>query len=77
MWAKKNNPSFEQTMDWFIQNGWISNINKGGIKESVESVNEEEIKWNAVQNAIINFLKANTKILDKRVQAKDTDGVKG
>jgi hypothetical protein len=42
-----------------------------------ESVNEEEIKWNAVQNAIINFLKMNTKILDKRVQAKDTDGVKG
>jgi len=42
-----------------------------------ESVNEEEIKWNAVENAIINFLKVNTKILDKRVQAKDTDGVKG
>jgi hypothetical protein len=42
-----------------------------------ESVNEEEIKWNAVENAIINFLKMNTKILDKRVQAKDTDGVKG
>ena len=42
-----------------------------------ESVNEEEIKWNAVQNAIINFLKTNTKILDKRVQAKDTNGVKG
>ena len=42
MWAKKNNPSFEQTMDWFIQNGWISNINKGGIKESIDvlSVNE-------------------------------------
>jgi hypothetical protein len=42
-----------------------------------ESVNEEEIKWNAVENAIINFLKMNTKILDKRVQAKDTEGVKG
>ena len=29
-------------MDWFIQNGWISNINKGGIKESIDvlSVNE-------------------------------------
>ena len=42
MWAKKNNPSFEQTMDWFIQNGWINNINKGGIKESIDvlSVNE-------------------------------------
>lgn len=35
MWVKKTNPSFEQKMDWFIQNGWISNINKGGIKESV------------------------------------------
>ena len=40
-------------------------------------INEEEIKWNAVENAIINFLKMNTKILDKRVQAKDTEGVKG
>ena len=45
MWAKKNNPSFEQTMDWFIQNGWISNINKGGIKESIDvlSVNEGQL----------------------------------
>jgi hypothetical protein len=42
-----------------------------------ESINEEEIKWNAVENAIINFLKMNTKILDKRVKDKDTDGVKG
>jgi hypothetical protein len=44
MWSKKNNPSFEQKMDWFIQNGWISNINKGGIKESIDvsSVNEEK-----------------------------------
>jgi len=41
-----------------------------------ESVNED-VNWNAVQNAIINFLKVNTKTLDKRVQAKDTDGVKG
>jgi hypothetical protein len=47
---------------------------KDGIKESV---NEEEIKWNAVENAIINFLKANTKILDKRVKDRDIDGVKG
>jgi len=42
MWAKKNNPSFEQTMDWFIQNGWISNINKGGIKESVDVLSTNE-----------------------------------
>jgi hypothetical protein len=48
MWAKKTNPSFEEKMDWFIKNGWISNINKGGIKESVESVNEvvpNQTKW--------------------------------
>ena len=46
-----------------------------GIMEG--KLNEEEIRWQAVENAIINFLKMNTKILDKRVQAKDTDGVKG
>ena len=48
-------------------------------KKADESVikEEEEIKWNAVENAIINFLKMNTKILDKRVKDKDTDGVKG
>ena len=40
-------------------------------------VNEADLNWNAVQNAIINFLKVNTKILDKKVQAKDTEGVKG
>jgi Ca2+-binding EF-hand superfamily protein len=46
-------------------------INKG------ESVNEEEINWNATENAIINFLKMNTKILDKRVKDRDVNGVKG
>ncbi len=63
----------------------VSNAKKNGDDEfevdgteyKVESVNEEEIKWNAVENAIINFLKMNTKILDKRVKDKDTDGVKG
>jgi hypothetical protein len=40
MWAKKTNPSFEEKMDWFIKNGWITNITKTGIKEGVESVNE-------------------------------------
>ena len=34
MWAKKTNPSFEEKMDWFIKNGWISNITKTGIKEA-------------------------------------------
>lgn len=43
MWSKKTNPSFEDRMDYFIKNGWISNINKGGIKESVESVNEASL----------------------------------
>ena len=42
-----------------------------------ESVNEEEINWNATENAIINFLKMNTKILDKRVKDRDVNGVKG
>ena len=46
-------------------------------KRKTESVNEADLNWNAVQNAIINFLKVNTKILDKKVQAKDTEGVKG
>lgn len=41
MWAKKTNPSFEEKMDWFIKNGWISNITKTGIKESVESLDEK------------------------------------
>jgi len=42
-----------------------------------ESINEEEINWNATENAIINFLKMNTKILDKRVKDRDVNGVKG
>jgi hypothetical protein len=41
-----------------------------------ESINEEDINWGATENAIINFLKANTKILDKRVKERDTEGVK-
>jgi hypothetical protein len=40
MWSKKTNPSFEDRMDYFIKNGWISNITKAGIRESVESINE-------------------------------------
>lgn len=44
MWSKKTNPSFEDRMDWFIKNGWISNITKSGIKEGVESVNESSVE---------------------------------
>ncbi len=40
MWSKKTNPSFEDKMDYFIKNGWISNISKAGIKEGVESLKE-------------------------------------
>jgi len=43
MWAKKQRRSFEDTMDWFIQNGWINNINKGGIKEGAGDVNKAPI----------------------------------
>jgi hypothetical protein len=32
MWHKKNNPTFEQSMDYFMKNGFVGNINKGGIK---------------------------------------------
>jgi hypothetical protein len=43
MWSKKTNPSFEDRMDYFIKNGWISNITKAGIRESVKSINESLI----------------------------------
>ena len=53
MWAKKQKRSFEDTMDWFIQNGWINNINKGGIKESIDvlSINEGKKRFKQ-QNGI-------------------------
>lgn len=54
-----------------------SNSSMKYVKEDIQPTNEADVNWNAVQNAIINFLKMNTKILDKKVQAKDTDGVKG
>jgi len=54
-----------------------SNSSMKYVKEDTQLTNEADLNWNAVQNAIINFLKVNTKILDKRVQAKDTEGVKG
>ena len=52
MWAKKTNPSFEQKMDWFIKNGWISNINKGGIRESVNEASDDYDYANELQNAV-------------------------
>jgi hypothetical protein len=53
-----------------------SNSSMKYVKEDIQLTNEADLNWNAVQNAIINFLKVNTKILDKRVQAKDGEGVK-
>ena len=53
MWAKKQKRSFEDTMDWFIKNGWISNITKRGIKEGVEDV------LSVNENAYKNWLKKN------------------
>ena len=79
MWAKQKKRTFEETMDWFIQNGWIKNINKGGIREGVEdvlSVNEEIKNWGTIQNVFVKFLQANTKVLAKKVQSKDEDGTK-
>lgn len=32
MWKNKTNATFEEQMDWFIKNGWISNISKRGIR---------------------------------------------
>ena len=32
MWHKKTNPSFEQSMDYFMKNGFVTNVGKGGIK---------------------------------------------
>jgi hypothetical protein len=53
-----------------------SNSSMKYVKEDIQPTNEADVNWNAVQNAIINFLKTNTKILDKKVQSKDTEGVK-
>jgi len=86
MWAKKNNPSFEQTMDWFIQNGWISNINKGGIKESVneiqykdavEKFNDELIKHPMVKKAAQHYKKTPAEIVKVLQQRLSTKGNRG
>ena len=31
-WAKKNNPTFEEKMNYFLKNGLVKNITKRGIK---------------------------------------------
>jgi hypothetical protein len=59
MWAKQKKRTFEETMDWFIQNGWISNVTKRGIKESVDvlSVNEESINEAKIYKVIFAGMK--------------------
>ena len=37
----------------------------------LESVNEAEIKWSAVENAIVRYIKQNVKVLEKPIKAKD------
>jgi hypothetical protein len=41
-----------------------------------ESINEAEIKWNAVDNAIVRYIKQNIKVLEKPIKARDEDGTK-
>ena len=36
-----------------------------------ESVNEAEIKWNAVDNAIVRYIKQNVKVLEKPIKARN------
>ena len=42
----------------------------------MESVNEAEIKWNAVDNAIVRYIKQNVKVLEKPIKARDEAGTK-
>jgi hypothetical protein len=75
MWAKKTNPSFEQKMDWFIQNGWISNITKTGIKESVESLDEKlpndfaTIPNDGNVNGALKHLQHHVDVISKNIKA--------
>jgi hypothetical protein len=73
----ENLPGNQEKLDT-DKDGEIEASDLAKLRAKSESINEEEeIRWNAVENAIINFLKMNTKILDKRVKDRDTDGVKG
>ena len=48
---------------------------KEEVKESVfDNINEEEIRWSAVENAIIKYIKYNVKVLEKPIKAKDEAG---
>jgi len=75
MWAKQKKRTFEETMDWFIQNGWISNVTKRGIKESVDvlSVNEDKGEVEKIAKRVgkneIKFYDALSKV-EKRLGSK-------
>jgi len=45
---------------------------KEEVKESI--IKEEEIRWSAVENAIIKYIKHNVKVLEKPIKAKDEAG---
>jgi hypothetical protein len=55
------------------QNGTITT---GSVQTTNESVNEAEIKWNAVDNAIVRYIKQNVKVLEKPIKARDEAGTK-
>ena len=86
MWAKQKKRTFEETMDWFIQNGWINNINKGGIKESVNEIqykdavakfNDELIKHPMVKKAAQHYKKTPAEIVKVLQQRLSTKGNRG
>jgi hypothetical protein len=61
MWSKKTNPSFEDKMDYFIKNGWISNISKAGIVTEVKDtkkwtpkIQKDFDKWRKSDNVVKN-----------------------
>ena len=60
MWSKKTNPSFEDRMDYFIKNNWISNITKTGIKESVNETPVNEGNSSVEIGDIVFFPPANS-----------------
>lgn len=86
MWSNKTKPSFEQRMDYFMKNGWISNINKGGIKESVNEIqykdavakfNDELIKHPMVKKAAQHYKKTPAEIVKVLQQRLSTKGNRG
>ena len=43
------------------------------VPVQIESVNEAKIRWNAVDNAIVKYIKYNVKVLEKPIKARDEE----